>query len=96
MKHEKEWYTCDRCGCEIGKIPTGAGFIRGFWSTFCKPVELHTITADKSGYVTNKRLIEQDIVGIDIVEHYNEKHRDIHLCGKCRKALERFLRNEDI
>lgn len=96
MKHEKEWYTCDRCGCEINKISTGAEFIRGFWSAFCKPAELHTITADKSGYVTNKRFIEQVIIGMDIVEYYNEKHRTIHLCGKCRKEFERFLRNEDI
>lgn len=94
MKHEKEWYTCDRCGREIGdrfKIPTGAGFIRGFWKTFCKPAELETITAEKSGYITDKRLIAPEIVGVDITEYYNEKRRTIHLCGKCRKAFERFF-----
>lgn len=98
MKHEKEWYTCDRCGCEIGdrfKIPTGAGFIKRFWKKFCNPTELQAITADKNGYVVNRSLIALDIVGVDITEYYGEKHRTIHLCGKCRKAFERFLRNED-
>lgn len=99
MKHEKEWYTCDRCGCEIGgryDIPTGSGFTYGYRKIFCKPAELRTITADKSGYVTSERLITPDIVGVDITECYSEKHRTIHLCGKCRKAFERFLRNENI
>lgn len=98
MKHEKEWYTCDRCGCEIGdmfNIPTGAGFVHGIRETFCKPAELRTITASKSGYVTKERLIAPEIFGVDIMEYYNEKHRTIHLCGKCRKSFERFLRNED-
>lgn len=97
MKHEKEWYTCDRCGCEIGdrfKIPTDAGFIGRFRNMLCKPSELETITADKRGYIANERLIAPEIVGVDITEYYNEKRRNIHLCSKCRKAFERFLRNE--
>lgn len=99
MKHEKEWYTCDRCGCEIGdrfNIPTGAGFVGRFRNMLCKPTELETITADKRGYITGERLIAPEIVGVDITEYYNEKREIIHLCGKCRKAFERFLGNEDI
>ncbi|MCM1224196.1 MAG: hypothetical protein NC548_58065 [Lachnospiraceae bacterium] len=97
MKHEKEWYTCDRCGCVIGDrfdIPTGAGFIKTFYKIFCKPAELATITEEKGAYITDSKLVTPDVVGLDIIEYYNENRQTIHLCGKCRKEFERFMRNE--
>lgn len=35
------------------------------------------------------------IIAVEIIAGYNRKDRTIHLCDKCRKAFERFMRNED-
>lgn len=95
MKHEKEWYTCDRCGAEIKEIPTRAIWKNIFSKQECKPEELRVISVEKSGYITDEKFIDQDVVSLSIVECYNMKDREIHLCGKCRKAFERFLGNEN-
>lgn len=31
------------------------------------------------------------IIAVEIITGYNRKDRTIHLCGKCRKAFERFM-----
>lgn len=99
MKHEKkEWYTCDRCGEKIEEIPSNViqswrNIIR---RRLLKPSELHTLTADKAGYISKTELLSPDVVSAEIVEYYNMKRNEIHLCGKCRKEFERFMRNEPI
>lgn len=97
MKHEKkEWYTCDRCGAEINGTPSNViqswrNIIR---RSILKPSELHALTADKNGYVSKTELLLPDVVSAEIVEYYDGKTKEVHLCGKCRKAFEKFLRNE--
>ncbi len=94
MKHKKEWITCDRCGAEIEETPRGAGYIHFIRRKICKPEELKILATDRSGYISNTELISPEIVSVEIVEGYSEKQNTIHLCGKCRKEFERFLKNE--
>lgn len=93
MKHiQKEWYTCDRCGRKIENIPSdiiGKIFKR---IEFGKPVEIMMLTADKNGYVSDEKLIAPDVCSAEINEYYDGKRVDIHLCGKCRKEFERFMK----
>lgn len=56
------------------------------------PAELTMITAERNGYVTNENLIAKDVVTAQIIEYYDEKRKVIHLCGKCQKEFERFMR----
>lgn len=57
---------------------------------------LHAKTAEgPRGYISDRYLIGKKILCMEIVEYYDCKSREIHLFGKCRKAFERFLRNED-
>lgn len=95
MKHdEKEWYTCDRCGKEINNIPSnkiGRAFRR---IKSCEPVEMMMLTADRSGYVSDSKLIMPNVYSVEIIEYYEKKRKHIHLCGKCRKAFEQFMKME--
>ncbi len=36
MIHQKEWYTCDRCGADIEKTPREAGYIHFIHRKICK------------------------------------------------------------
>lgn len=95
MKHEeKEWYTCDRCGADIKEIPYAAGGRNIFRRSIFKPSELKILTAERNGYISDTQLISPKIVSVEIVEGYAENRKTIHLCGKCRKEFEKFLRNE--
>lgn len=97
MKHEKkEWYTCDRCGIDIKEIPYAAGQRRFFRRRIFNPTELKLLTADRYGYISDTQLISPEIVSVEIVEYYRERQKTIHLCGKCRKKFERFMRDESI
>lgn len=97
MKHvREEWYTCDRCGEKIEEIPSN---VMKSWRNvirrrILKPSELHTLTTDKNGYVSKNELLLPDVVSVEIVEYYNGKRNDIHLCGNCRKEFEVFMRNK--
>lgn len=95
MKHEKkEWYTCDRCGADIKKIPYAAGQRHFFRRSIFNPTELKLLTADRYGYISDTQLISPEIVSAEITEGYCEKQRTIHLCGKCRKAFDEFMKNK--
>lgn len=95
MKHEKkEWYTCDRCGAGIKEIPYAAGQRHILRRSIFNPTELKMLTADRNGYISDTQLISPEIVSAEIVERYCEKQKTIHLCGKCRKAFEKFMKNE--
>lgn len=93
MKHEKEWYTCDRCGKSIDEIPSNVIekiFTRMEFGNF---VDIKMMTATKSGYVSDVKLIAPNVYSTEICEYYNGKRKHIHLCRKCRKEFERFMRN---
>ena len=91
MKHEKEWYTCDRCGKEIDMLPSQQHILR---RKIVSPIELEMMCDEKYGYVGNKDLITKDVVSVTIVETHDVKTRRFDLCPKCRKDFERFMRNE--
>lgn len=97
MKHEKEWYTCDRCGEEI-KEDIHA-WERGINSIFKRipSYEYMKIRENMAyGYIKdlNEDLTEMPpIVAVEIITGYTRKDRTIHLCGKCRKEFEGFMRN---
>lgn len=97
MRHErKEWYTCDRCGDLIQSMPSDKGFRSFRHRIMCKPLELDIITSDRSAYVTDKiKLIAPEIASVEIIVSYTEKMGRKHLCGKCRKDFERFMKNEN-
>ena len=92
MKHEKEWYTCDRCGEEIDQIPSQKHILR---RKIVSPIELEMMCDEKYGYVGNKDLITDDVVSVTIVEIHDVKTRRFDLCPKCRKDFERFMKNEN-
>lgn len=94
MKHEKkEWYTCDRCGVDIKEIPYAAGERHFFHRRIFNPTELKLLATDRCGYISDTQLISPEIASVEIVEGYCEKQKTIHLCGKCRKDFERFIKN---
>ena len=91
MKHEKEWYTCDRCGKEIDMLPSQQHILR---RKIVRQIELEMMCDEKYGYVGNKDLITKDVVSVTIVETHDVKTRRFDLCPKCRKDFERFMKNE--
>lgn len=99
MKHEKEWYTCDRCGEEIKEDIYA--WKRGISSIFKRMptheyLELRENMAHGYTNALDAEFKEMPpIIAVEIIAGYNRKDRTIHLCGKCRKAFERFMRNED-
>ena len=79
MKHEKEWYTCDRCGKEI--IPKRLEEVK-----FKKVGRYGEIVPD---FEDNDMCLE-----IKNVRIYEFMERTYELCHKCRKDFERFMKNE--
>lgn len=110
MRHEinthKEWYTCDRCGREIKDyemIPFSnhpGGVRKIFRDIFDKKTmeEMATLNAEIAegpyGYISDRYLIGKKVLCMEIMEYYNRKIREIHLCGKCRKEFEMFMKNQ--
>lgn len=94
MKHEKEWYTCDRCGKEIEEVPSGVAWKNFFHRKICTNAELKILTADKMGYISKADSVSPEVTSVEIIEGYATKTRTIHLCGECRKDFERLLENE--
>lgn len=94
MKHEKEWCTCDRCGEEI-KEDVGAWrwVLDHTVKRMSKDETLELISSSPHGYVSNIVHELPEIYAITIIRGYDRKNRTIHLCGKCRKEFERFMRN---
>ena len=81
MKHEKEWYTCDRCGREI-KVNSISEFeFTGFgdYSTPCPIFEDGNIRGEI------KEIHSSILFPFD---------RTYDLCPKCRKDFEEFMRND--
>lgn len=94
MKHEKEWYTCDRCGEEIKENIGAWQYIRGsIVKHMPRPEVLEIIKESPCGYVSNIVHELPEICAVTIVREYRRKNETIHLCGKCRKEFERFMRN---
>ena len=96
MKHQKEWYTCDRCGAEIKDDP------KRLLNCICymprKYAKLDTITIDGINTSVNKIVGELEseikLLGMDISYTYRSKTTELNLCPKCRKDFERFMKGE--
>lgn len=96
MKHQKEWYTCDRCGAEIEKPKIWYDrmfpYLRNV--NLKRPMCFKEIFAEiEQGRI--EPVISRD--GIDSIildEYYCTRTKQIDLCPKCRRDFERFMRNE--
>ena len=92
MKHEKEeWYTCDRCGEYIKNVPSSLLKIP-FRRT--KIINIDTCIASPDNYISGMKPILENVYSMDIVEYYEYKKNHYHLCGKCRKEFDRWIKNE--
>lgn len=97
MKHEKIYYTCDRCGQKIvgtSEIP----FMRRFWG---KKIDL---SIDTTTYEPKTNLTDalkdadkkSEIATLLLETHYNTKRNSYELCGQCRKDFVRFMNNKEV
>lgn len=97
MKHEKEWYTCDRCGEEIkDDIHAWKSPVKHILRRYKTSEYIQIISSTKHGYVngTEPDLSElPEVVSVEIICGYDKKNETIHLCGKCRKSFEQFMKN---
>ena len=92
MKHEKEWYTCDRCGNEIDRLP---GERSWFTKMKMNPEEFKMIYEESQGYLSDKhKLIKGNVLSVEIIGYSRRKEKILHLCHKCRKDIERFMKND--
>lgn len=94
MKHNKVWYTCDRCGKEFNMTPSDCPFLPFRRKKCYKPKKMMKITTDLKGFIGKTELISTECVSAEIIEFYDRKEEIIELCPDCRKAFERFMKNE--
>ena len=92
MRHNEEWYTCDRCERRIDEVPERAKCFQIFRPA--QKFDLTVETVDVNGYVSEHHLVSSQVLSAKIVEYYNSKTKTLHLCSECRKDFERFMRNE--
>ena len=84
----EEKHTCDRCGDEI-KGWTKTSFLN-YLNKYSKPLEVEMVTVKTE----DERMIV-DVHGCGKISHCKENRKTIHLCSKCGKEFERFMRNEN-
>lgn len=90
---KKEIYFCDRCGKEIQHTVRETWYAMEF-SKLKKTDEIKTMIAERFGYIPDKYLSLPEVDEIEVVESYNHKNKEYLLCSDCRKAFERFMKNE--
>ena len=92
MKHEKEWYTCDRCGKEIDRLPK---FSTRISRLIMPEAELKLIYENSErSYIADEHKIANNTFSVEIVSSTYKDSKVLHLCPKCRKDFEKFMRNE--
>lgn len=91
MKHEKEWYTCDRCGEEIQILPSDSVWMNIKRKVTMTAKEYRMITAESKGCITDMKYLSPDVLSAEIFAYYETNCKSIHLCGKCRKEFEVFM-----
>lgn len=96
MKHQKEWYTCDRCGAEIKYIPKK--LMNSIFYCCQKLIKISTKTADEIDAIvaTEIQKVEDGskVLAMDISYTYRDNITELNLCPKCRKDFERFMKGE--
>ena len=93
MKHEKEWYTCDRCGKEIDRLPQDGKL---FARMRMNPEEFKVICEETEGYITDKHELIKGVLSVEIKGRIRRREKTIHLCSNCRKDFDRFMNNEQL
>lgn len=91
MRHEKEWYTCDRCESEIKMMPGRRTF---FTRKVITSAEFSMRFANSAGYVSDTELVSPLLTGVQIKEICDVGYKEFHLCPKCRKKFEKWMKNE--
>lgn len=91
MRHEKEWYTCDRCESEIKMMPERRTFLTRKVIT---SAEFNMRFANVTGYVADTELVSPSRTGVKIKEIHDVGYKEFHLCPKCRKEFEEWMKNE--
>lgn len=91
MRHEKEWYTCDRCSNKFDRLPQDEN-----WLTRMKMnhEEFKAIYEETEGYISDKHELTGGALSVEIAVRSRRKEKTLHLCPKCRKDFERFMDNE--
>ena len=96
MIHEEKWYTCDRCGKRIENLVED---VLG-----CLPEEvsvqiprddyLKIMSGESNISIVNAEFNGKDTETITIRNRFLTKEDTIHLCTKCKREFERFMKNE--
>ncbi len=96
MIHEEKWYTCDRCGERIENLVEDI--------LNCMPEEvsgniprddyLKIMSGESDISIVNAEFDGKDTETITISKRFLTKEDTIHLCGKCKREFERFMKNE--
>lgn len=94
MKHEEIYHTCDRCGKKIDIVPSETTMFQKIIKRKVNAEEYEKITADVKAYVSDRLKQGVDSMEIRIAWNYDTKLKKFELCGDCRKAFERFMRDE--
>ena len=92
MTHKEEYYTCDRCGAKIEKVPRKEMVKAIFYRQ--KPIRIEARTISPQEYPRDCDKNFAKVESMEMVVYYNSCNRDYDLCSKCRKDFERFMRNE--
>lgn len=94
MIHEEKWYTCDRCGERIENLVED---VLG-----CLPEEV-SVNIPRDDYLKIMSLESdisivaaefdgKDTETVTIRKVFLTKEDTIHLCGKCKREFERFMK----
>lgn len=96
MFHREEWYTCDRCSEKIENLIDDV--------VNCLPEEvkkdipredyLKISSGEADISMVNPQFNDDGTETITIRRVFLKKDETIHLCHKCKKDFERFMRNE--
>lgn len=91
MIHHEEYYICDRCGTVIHP-----GFSVPFSSQRMQVFDIRTDMPEIQEYMNGgiKKLSDVKL-GMEIIKNYTYDSKRYHLCYKCRKDFERFMKNEN-
>lgn len=95
MIHRKEWYTCDRCEEKIDNLIDDV--------VNCLPEEiqkdiprddyLQITTGESDISIVDAKFNNDDTETVTIRKVFLKNEETIHLCHKCKKAFEEFMKN---
>ena len=94
MRHEKEWYTCDRCGKYIKSVSQSLSQTPSIRKKYIKLADILTHKIFPKNYIGDDlKTVLPEVFSMDIIEYYDCEEKHYHLCGKCRKEFERWIKN---